>query len=163
MIWNNLQEFIISFCNVERGQHCKICPKDAWFVLLIAFEHGDVWDEIASVFRLKAHTFQIVLFRFATLIVNNATRMFMDVYLNNYSMAVSDEQASFLFIYFSLGCRRRFISPLVLFFGSIEEVNWFYIGNYKLYGCKAKKYLTFQMASNFGCQVTIPALPWILK
>lgn len=66
--------------------------KDSLFRLSTTLKHGGSWDVLAIVLQLKSLTFERFDSRFALLVVNKNTELFMVVHLNNHSMAFLKEK-----------------------------------------------------------------------
>lgn len=63
-LWSTVRRHISTSWNVGRGNKCAHGPKDVLFMFLAVLKHCGKWDVVASVFNIKAGTFQKMILSF---------------------------------------------------------------------------------------------------
>lgn len=93
LIWNGVQDYVLTTNNVGRGQRCKESPKDA-LSIHAAYDDEARWKLGFSFsrFKLKEPTFEGVVWRFPLLIVNKVSEVFINAHCNLYTMAKHTEK-----------------------------------------------------------------------
>lgn len=58
IIWNRIQNYVVSTYNVWQYQSCKVSPRDAQIMFQTILKYGGSWIIHAKVFQLKVQTFE---------------------------------------------------------------------------------------------------------